>query len=109
MKLNRWMTSAVAVTTVALACGCSSSAPMTAKAPMVPAIEATGTTSLMSAELTAPAPRVGKSHLAVDADDVVDGNANASANANGDDELAAPKEPRRSDGSRRGGHFGTSK
>ena len=102
MKLDRLMTCAFAAAAVALACGCSSapsaSAPVkTASA--ASAMDATlgttvGTTNLMSAELSGPAPRVGKAHLAVD-----------------DDSLDAeqPKEARRSDGSRRGGGFGTSK
>lgn len=100
------------VATVALACGCSSSmpssggartasaAPLSAEAANVP-----GTTNLMSARLAGPAPRVGKAHLVVDdlssPDDIESGSTSS--------ELDAPKEARRSDGSRRGGGFGSSK
>jgi hypothetical protein len=81
-----------------LFCGCSataSQAPRTASLSNV-----AGTTSLMSAEISGPAPRVGKSHLAID-------EADSDVDATSSDE-SAPKEARRSDGSRRGGGFGTS-
>jgi hypothetical protein len=61
----------------------------------------------MSAQLAGPAPRVGKSHLVVDDlsnDDIESGSTNVSGS-----DLDAPKEARRSDGSRRGGGFGSSK
>lgn len=115
MKLDRFTSSqsfglgVALVATVALACGCSSSvpsvtrtasaAPLSAEAASIP-----GTTNLMSARLAGPAPRVGKSHLVVDeldgADDIESGSTATSD---------APKEARRSDGSRRGGGFGSSK
>lgn len=93
------------VATVALACGCSqsvpvrtaSAAPLSAEAANVP-----GTTNLMSAQLAGPAPKVGKAHLA--GDDVDDELESAAAS-----ESDTPKETRRSDGSRRGGGFGSSK
>jgi len=99
MKLDRLMSGVFAAAAVALACGCSASsapAPRTAQnsaqqAQVDPNI--TGTTNIMSAELAGPAPKVGKAHLANDDDDSLD----------------APKEVRRSDGSRRGGGFGSSK
>jgi hypothetical protein len=104
MKLVR-STSASSFAAMSLAallfCGCSATAsqpPRTASLSNV-----AGTTSLMSAEISGPAPRVGKSHLAVDeADSDVDVDAATSS----DD--SAPKEARRSDGSRRSGGFGTS-
>ncbi len=65
---------------------------------------ATGTTQLMSAQLAGPAPKVGKSHLAVDPEDDSAGSAGPAADA-----LGAPKEARRSDRTRPGGHFGSSK
>lgn len=104
MKLDRWTSIAVAaasVVTCALASGCSSApAP---KAPMTAAqANVSGTTSLMSAHLDGPAPRVGKAHLAVD-DEI-----EAASSATDLDE-SAPKDARRSDGSRRGGGFGSTK
>lgn len=107
MKLDRWMsralTTAAVVVAATLACGCSSTtttktaarAPMSNEAASVP-----GTTNLMSAQVPGPAPRVGKSHLAID--EGVEGATDSVSDVN------APKEPRRSDGSRRGGGFGTS-
>jgi len=100
MKLDRLMSGVFAAAAVALACGCSASsapAPRTAQnsaqhGQVDPNV--TGTTNIMSAELAGPAPKVGvgKAHLTDD-----------------DDSLDAPKEVRRSDGSRRGGGFGSSK
>lgn len=81
-----------------LFCGCSataSQAPRTASLANV-----AGTTSLMSAEISGPAPRVGKSHLAID-------EADSDIDATTTSDEGAPKEARRSDGSRRGGGFGT--
>ena len=83
-----------------LFCGCSataSQAPRTASLSNV-----AGTTSLMSAEISGPAPKVGKSHLAID-------EADSDIDATTTSDEGAPKEARRSDGSRRGGGgFGTS-
>jgi hypothetical protein len=103
MKLVRSMpANALAAMSLAalLFCGCSattSRAPLTATASLS---NVAGTTSLMSAEISGPAPRVGKSHLAID-------EADSDVEATSSDE-SAPKEARRSDGSRRGGGFGTS-
>jgi hypothetical protein len=97
------------VATVALACGCSTSVPsVTRTASAAPlsaeAASIAGTTNLMSARLSGPAPKVGKAHLAVDelesSDDIESGSTS---------ESDAPKAARRSDGSRRGGGFGSSK
>lgn len=93
--------SALAATSLAalLFCGCSataSQAPRTASLSNV-----AGTTSLMSAEISGPAPKVGKSHLAID-------EADSDIDATTTSDEGAPKEARRSDGSRRGGGFGTS-
>jgi hypothetical protein len=82
------------------AAGCSATAsqpPRTASLSNLP-----GTTSLMSAEISGPAPRVGKSHLAID-------EADSDVDATTTSDESAPKEARRSDGSRRGGGFGSSK
>lgn len=82
-----------------LFCGCSataSQAPRTASLSNV-----AGTTSLMSAEISGPAPRVGKSHLAID-------EADSDIDATTTSDEGAPKQARRSDGSRRGGGFGAS-
>ena len=102
MKLVR-STPGSALTAMSLAallfCGCSataSQAPRTASLSNV-----AGTTSLMSAEISGPAPRVGKSHLAID-------EADSDIDATTTSDEGAPKEARRSDGSRRGGGFGTS-
>jgi hypothetical protein len=97
MKLVRLMSGVLAATAVALACGCSTSpapAPRTAQnsaSQVDPNLS--GTTNLMSAELAGPAPKVGV----------------GTAHLTNDDQLDAPKEVRRSDGSRRGGGFGSSK
>lgn len=105
MKLDRLMSGvcAAAVVAVLLACGgCASSTTRAAASAAQQAAldEQTATTELMSAQLAGPAPKVGKSHLAVDEDEDT---------SDAPDDLRAPKEARRSDGSRRGGHFGTSK
>ena len=105
MKLDRLMSGASAAVAVAAAClafGCSSSATRAPNSAAQQAMldERTATTELMSAQLAGPAPKVGKAHLAVEDE----GNATDAT-----EELSAPKEARRSDGSRRGGHFGTSK
>ena len=102
MKLDRLMSGVFAAAAVALGCGCSTSlapAPCTAQnwaqhGQVDPNV--TGTTNIMSAELAGPAPKVGvgKAHL---------------ANDEGGLDLDAPKEARLSDGSRRGGGFGSSK
>ena len=101
MKLDRFVSGALAAAAVALVCGCSStpSAPRTAQnagrsADATGAVDpnVSGTTNLMSAEIPGPAPKVGKAHL-----------------ANDDDDNDVPKDARRSDGSRRGGGFGSSK
>ena len=107
MKLDRFTSFAMSAATavslaglMAFASGCSattSQAPKSATSATLANVA--GTTSLMSAELAAPAPRVGKSHLAVD--DAAD------ADTTNSDE-SAPKEARRSDGSHRGGSFGMS-
>lgn len=109
MKLVTFLSGAFAVVSVTLACGCGGASSHASQAPLVAtatatatAPEATGTTHLMSAELdTAPAPKVGKSHLV--------GHEGSSATEGDVEESDTPKEARRSDGSRRGGHFGTSK
>jgi hypothetical protein len=62
-----------------------------------------GTTNLMSAEIPGPAPKVGKAHLAIDEADSDAVDATSDAN-----DLTQPKDARPSDGSRRGGGFGTS-
>lgn len=113
MKLDRSISGVLALATaVALAtvfaCGCSSTsatagiktatrAPMSNEAASIP-----GTTNLMSAQLPASAPRVGKAHLAID-DELTLGAPDAVSDE------SAPKEARRSDGSHRSGGFGTSK
>jgi hypothetical protein len=103
MKLDRLTSSVCAAVAVAsmLACGCSSSAARAAKsAQQQAALEGrTATTELMSAQLAGPAPKVGKAHLAVEEEDGTDAA----------DELGAPKEARRSESLRHGGHFGTIK
>lgn len=115
MKLDRFASGATYAVgfglCVALAAGCSSSA--TNAAPRTTAAaaasqsqvpNAVATTNLMSAEIPGPAPRVGKAHLAVD-----DGDMSVGDTGNVASEENTPKEARRSDGSRRGGGFGTSK
>lgn len=113
MKLDR-LTIVGAAAAAALACGCSTTQSLSPpKSAMLGAhtdavgdravSNTTGTTNLMSAQLLGPAPRVGKAHLAVDLDE-----RNTDAAADSLDE-SAPKDVRRSDGSRRGGGFGASK
>lgn len=92
----------------AFACGCSattsSHAPQSATVANV-----AGTTNLMSAELAGPAPRVGKAHSTLQRIDEADFDLDTTtlaASASADE--SAPKEARRSDGSHRGGGFGTS-
>lgn len=109
MKLDRLMSGVSAAIAVAslLACGCSSTATRAANSAAQQAMldERTATTQLMSAQVAGPAPKVGKSHVALEGLGA-DETDSASDTA---DELGAPKDARRSDGSRRGGHFGTSK
>ncbi|MDB4937621.1 MAG: hypothetical protein JWP87_4593 [Labilithrix sp.] len=119
MKLDRLVSGAwfaaglvALVTTAALASGCSNSVTpaktasgdATAEARAAAAGNVTGTTNLMSAQIPGPAPKVGKAHLAVDeSDPQLDSDTPAQTDAD------PPKEARRSDGSRRGGGFGSSK
>jgi hypothetical protein len=114
MKLDRLVSGAVfaagLAATVAFAGGCSNSVcvPHTPTASEVEAAaaatgNATDTTNLMFAQIPGPAPKVGKAHLAVDAEqDAQDATSQS-------DEQAPKMEARRSDGSRRGGGFGSSK
>jgi hypothetical protein len=121
MKLCLSKPGAFAILACALACGCSagtqgaqpaatpSSSRVGAGVGAVVAPETPSTTQLMFAELGSPArpaPKVGKAHLVLGED--LDG-ASASEPSTDSDELRSPKEARRSDGSRRGGHFGTTK
>ena len=105
MKLDRLVSGALfaagLAATCALAGGCSNAANSasvkTASATLPANAEnVIGTTNLMSAQIPGPAPKVGKAHLAVDDESATDS----------DSELL-PKEARRSDGSRRGGGFGS--
>jgi hypothetical protein len=100
MKLDRLLSGACAAVVASLfVCGCASSTTPANSAAQLAALDGrTGTTELMSAQLAGPAPKVGKAHL--DVEDTASG---------ADDELTAPKEARGSDGSRRGGNFGSSK
>jgi hypothetical protein len=66
-----------------------------------------GTTNIMSAEMLGPPPRVGKAHLAVD--EVSEDSMDIGSAGNVQSEESTPKEARRSDGSRRGGGFGSMK
>jgi hypothetical protein len=93
----------------ALACGCGAGT-QAAPAPVAPT---PSTTQLMFADVSSstsrPAPKVGKAHLVLGEDlDGPDAPSTREPSADAD-ELRAPKEARRSDGSRRGGHFGTTK
>jgi hypothetical protein len=103
---SRLVTSAIVAalaSTATFASGCSATtaqAPQTATGASLANGSVAGTTSLMSAELAAPAPRVGKSHLAVD--DAADFDVDTMNSE------SAPKEARRSDGSHRSGSFGMS-
>lgn len=104
MKLVRLTSLTVAAVAIALACGCSStpSPKAVAAACAAPDPSTTGTTNLMSAELPSAAPKVGKAHLTID-DEL------ESASTDGDENVPAPKGARPSDGSRRGGGFGSAK
>src|SRR5690348_7358520 len=101
MKLNRWMSGVFAASAVALACGCSSSsaAPPKVAAAVIP--DAVGMTELMAAQLPGPSPRVGKTTQARAGSAPSDPELTV-----GGDDLDAPKESRRNDGSRRSGGFG---
>lgn len=111
MKLIRLTSTFVAAAAMAFACGCSAPsataglAPRTAHAGAPADPNVTGTTSLMSAQMAGPAPKVGKAHLAADDESEA---ASTSTNVT-DDATEAPKTARRSDGSRRGGGFGSTK
>jgi hypothetical protein len=97
MKLGL-ITSGFAAVLVATVCGCSSAVP--ARASLV------ATTELHSATLSdaSAAPKVGKSYLAASDDDDATVDTASAKNA-----LAAPKDDRPSDCSRRAGHFGSAK
>ncbi len=106
MKLNQMMSGACAAIAVASLLGCSSSsalAPKTAQSDLTSdRLEGhVATTQLMSAQLAAPALKIGKIHRVVD-----DEETTVTARSN---ELGAPKDGRPSDGSRRSGHFGSEK
>ena len=109
MKLIRFASTTIAAAAVAFACGCSAptlTAGLPKSAQAAPADpNVTGTTSIMSAQMAGPAPKVGKAHLAVD-DEI---EAAAASPGVTDDTTEAPKTARRSDGSRRGGGFGSTK
>jgi hypothetical protein len=120
MKLSL-STVLVALFACALGCGCGAGT-QASQSPAVPgasmgansAAETPGTTQLMFAEVprpASPAPKVGKAHLVLGEDlDARDATSTSTSAAGVDsDELRAPKEARRSDGSRRGGHFGATK
>jgi hypothetical protein len=98
-----WQTTiaGAALAVVSLGCGCSAGvAPAVGRPSVAPDPSVIAITSVMSAQLPGPAPRVGKSHLAVDEEPEGPG-------APQDSE--APKTSRRSDGSRRSGSFGALK
>lgn len=99
MKLDRFTSPLALAFALAFACGCSATTSRPASPQVAVASNVTGTTNLMSAELPGPAPRVGKAHLAID-------EAAFDTDTTSVDE-SAPKEARRSDGSHRGGSFGT--
>lgn len=110
MKLDRSMSGACAAATLAVvlacfACGCGAASTSAARSPAQEAAldERTATTQLMSAQLAGPAPKVGRAHLTVEQDEAGDPATGLA------ERLGAPKEARRSDGSRARGHFGTSK
>ena len=113
MKLDRLMSgtfAAAAVVTLALVCGCSSSpAPRTTANANAAAANVSGTTNLMSAEMPGPAPRVGKAHLVAGSLEDSDIEVGATGNAASDENARGEKDARRSDGSRRGGGFGSTK
>jgi len=104
MKLNRMMSGACAALAVASLLGCSSTSPRAPKTAQSDAAldERGASTELMSAQLAAPAPKVGKSHLFVDDEETP-------SVAPRSNELGAPKDGRPSDGSRCSGHFGSTK
>lgn len=105
MKLIRSSPLTVAAAAVALACGCStpsSTAGLGPKTSQTAPANVTGTTNLMSAQMAGPAPKVGKAHLVVD-------DKESSSSVSDDAASDAPKTARRSDGSRRGGGFGSTK
>ena len=105
MKLNQRMSGACAAIAVASLLGCSSSsslAPKTAQNDPALLDGRVATTQLMSAQVAAPAPKVGKTHR------VVDDEATTTATPRSN-ELGAPKDGRPSDGSRCSGHFGSEK
>jgi hypothetical protein len=120
MKLRLSTSFAVAASAIVasvLACGCGASTPApVAPASGAPAISAiSATTQLMFADLASPqaqarpAPKVGKAHLVLGEDLESRGATSTSEPSLDSDDVGAPKEARRSDGSRRGGHFGTTK
>jgi hypothetical protein len=104
MKLDRSTSFAGSLAAMCLAaafaCGCSATT-TSHGAQAANVSNVAGTTNLMSAELAGPAPKVGKAHLAVD-------EADSDVDTAGLADDSAPKEARRSDGSHRGGGFGTS-
>ena len=107
MKLNQMMSGACAAIAVASLLGCSSSSAMAPKATQSALTSDrleghVATTQLMSAQLAAPAPKVGKIHRAVD-------DAETATVTPRSNELGAPKDRRPSDGSRCSGHFGSEK
>jgi hypothetical protein len=108
MKLDRLMSGVFAASAVlvgALACGCSSTpAPKTTAS--APVSDAVAFTELMSAQLPAPSPRVGKRQIV--SDDELEGGGAAAAQEDVD-AIPGPKTGRRDDGSRRSGGFGTTK
>jgi hypothetical protein len=104
---------AVLAAVALVGCGAStqaSQAPVDPASAMSAAPAVSATTQLMFADLASPAhpaPKVGKAHLVL-GEDVESRDATGEPSLDADD-LGAPKEARRSDGSRRGGHFGTTK
>jgi hypothetical protein len=116
MKLDRLVSGALFAASLAATCalagGCSNAAAPATSAQVKTASadlsavntgNVAGTTNLMSAQIPGPAPRVGKAHLAVD-DELESGS--SASQSDGD---LLPKDARPSDGSRRGGGFGSSK
>ncbi|GAC1530518.1 MAG: hypothetical protein NVS3B10_26550 [Polyangiales bacterium] len=108
MKLDRVTSSlAAAGFAAAFACGCSATTSHSAQTASADALASNvaGTTNLMSAELAGPAPRVGKAHSTMADDGAL---SDEPFDTTGAHDESAPKEARRSDGSHRGGGFGTS-
>jgi hypothetical protein len=104
MKLDRLVSGAWFAAGLVALVTTAASGDATAEARAAAAGNVTGTTNLMSAQIPGPAPKVGKAHLAVDeSDPQLDSDTPAQTDAD------PPKEARRSDGSRRGGGFGSSK